>query len=273
MLIKIITFFFLILFEILSSQTHRFIYELEIHKKKDIIKNNMALDINDDAVKFYDFEFVRRDSIRKTGENSQYFSIPDQMLVRKPNSFENKMFFYRGYDYFVIRSMDKIDWELKKDTRKVKDYILQKATTHFGGREWTAWFSPEIPFQEGPYKFRGLSGLIFEIYDSENIFHYTLVKSVNLTETFDTTDFLETHYGKKPLAVSLKKFHKISLDSYHNVVEDYSNFVKKGGSIASDGYDLNTPEQIRQRKKSIQKSRRDHYLPIERDKAIPYPED
>lgn len=259
-------------FGILSSQNHRFIYKLKINKKDDIVKTNMALDISESAVKFYDFGFVKRDSIRKTGKNSQYFSESDQLLLRKPNSFENKMYFSHGYDYFVIKSNDKIDWKLENETKKVQEYTLQKATTNFGGRKWTAWFSPEIPFQEGPYKFRGLSGLIFEIYDSENIFHYTLVKSINLQEAFDTTDFLETHYGKKPIAVSLKQYNKIKLDSYNNVIEELSNFIRKGGSIASDD-DLSTPEQIRERKKSIQKSIKEYYLPIEKDKAIPYPND
>jgi GLPGLI family protein len=47
---------------------------------------------------------------------------------------------------------------------------LQKAT-NFGGRLWIiAWFNLEIPINEGPYKFRGLSGLIFEIGDSQTQF-------------------------------------------------------------------------------------------------------
>ena len=78
--------------------------------------------------------------------------------------------------------------EIAEGNEKVDNYTLQKASTNFGGRNWTAWFNSEIPFQEG-YKFTGLSGLIFEIYDSENIFHYSLIKSLNLPETFDTNNF------------------------------------------------------------------------------------
>jgi GLPGLI family protein len=50
-----------------------------------------------------------------------------------------------------------------------KDFgqIRENATTKFGGRNWTAWFCEQIPFQEGPYKFRGLPALIFEISDNE----------------------------------------------------------------------------------------------------------
>ena len=255
------------------SQTHRFIYELEIHKIEDTVKVNMALDINKDQIKFYDFEFVKLDSLRKKGGNDQYFSDSDQNLVRKSNTYDNEMFFSRGYDYFVISSQDKMDWKLEKETKKVKNYTLQKATAKFGGRDWTAWFCKEIPFQEGPYKFRGLSGLIFEIYDSENVFHYTFVENKNLPETYDTTDFLETHYGKKPIDVSLKKYQDMRLVYYHNIVQDLSDFVEQGWQIASvsDNTSLDNKTKILAEKKAIQQSIKDFYMPIERDKAIPYP--
>lgn len=49
---------------------------------------------------------------------------------------------------------------------------LQKAKTFFGGRYWEAWFSNDTPLQEGPYKFKGLPGLIYEMRDSKNNFIY-----------------------------------------------------------------------------------------------------
>ena len=157
----------------------------------------MALDISRDYVKFYDYEFIRKDSIRKnTGRNLQYFSDSDQALIRKTNSFNNNSYFSSGYDYFLIPSEDKIQWKIEKEKKIIQNHTLQKATTDFGGRKWTAWFENEIPFQEGPYKFRGLPGLIFEICDSENIFHYILIKSENISETYDTSDFRNTLWKK-----------------------------------------------------------------------------
>lgn len=38
-----------------------------------------------------------------------------------------------------------------------------------------AWFTTEIPINEGPYKFNGLPGLIIEMYDTEQIFKFSLV--------------------------------------------------------------------------------------------------
>jgi GLPGLI family protein len=233
----------------------------------------MALDITKNSVKFYDYEFVKEDSIKKsTCKNLQYFSDSEQHISRKINSFENKSYFSFGYDYFVISSTDKMDWKLENDTKNIQTYQLQKATTSFGGRNWIAWFSSEIPFQEGPYKFRGLSGLIFEIYDTENIFHYTLIKSKNIAKTYDTTSFLETRYGKKSIPITLKQYQKIKLDYYNNIIEDLNKFRENGGSIASEK-EANSKEDLMKQKKEMQQSIKTYYLPIETDKSIPYPRD
>ncbi|MDO5616329.1 MAG: GLPGLI family protein [Cruoricaptor ignavus] len=270
--IRPFTILLLLIFGISNAQTHRFVYELTVqHPHSGLDKYNMVLDINPDSVKFYDYEFLRIDSIRKkSGKNIQTNSETDQRIFRKRNSNENKTFHTHTYDYFVVNSTDKIDWKIEKETKKTENFLLQKATTEFGGRQWIAWFDSDIPFQEGPYKFQGLSGLIFEIYDTENIFHYTLIKSISLSEIADTTDFLETYYGKKPIPINIEKYHKIKLDYYHNIIEILNDFAKKGGTIASED-DISTPEEISKKRNLIQKSIKENYLPIEKNKAIPYP--
>ena len=117
-----------------------------------------------------------------------------------------------------------------------------------------------------------MSGLIFEIYDSEDLFHYTLVKSKNLPKTFETNNFLETHYGKKSIPITLKQYQKVKLDYYNNIIEDLDKFRENGGSIASEK-EINSKEDIIKQKKEMQMGIKNYYLPIEKDKAIPYPKD
>lgn len=269
---NILHFFCLFCISFSYAQTHRFHYELTIRKPTDTTTINMILDIDKEMTKFYDEEFLKIDSINKsTGSSMQTNSESDQLLNRKTNSSSNLHYLTHTYDYYVIKSDDKMSWQLEKETKKIEDITLQKATTNFGGRKWAAWFDSKIPIQEGPYKFNGLSGLIYEVYDEENIFHYSLLKNENLPQTYDTTDFLETHYGKKPITVSLKQYQKVKLNYYNNIVEILKEFANKGGSIASE-QDLNTPEEIEKRRKTLQQSIKKYYLPIEKDKAIPYPE-
>jgi GLPGLI family protein len=35
------------------------------------------------------------------------------------------------------------------EKQKIGEYEAQKATTEFGGRQWTAWFTEAIPFPDG----------------------------------------------------------------------------------------------------------------------------
>ncbi|RXM57797.1 GLPGLI family protein [Chryseobacterium sp. CH1] len=37
-------------------------------------------------------------------------------------------------------------------------YKSQKAETNYGGRNWIAWFTTELPFADGPLYFNGLFG-------------------------------------------------------------------------------------------------------------------
>ncbi|MHA6727528.1 GLPGLI family protein [Chryseobacterium sp. A301] len=268
---KLLLLLALNLFSMAICQTHRFLYELNIKKNGYEEKTNMTLDIDKDFVKFYDYEFVLRDSINKaTGQTSEAFSEIDQRLYRKAGSFENRNMFRQGYDYYAISSKDKMNWKIENEHKKVDGFELQKATLAFGERQWTAWFCPEIPFQEGPYKFRGLPGLIFEVYDSEDIFHYSMVKSENLAQTYDTHNFLETHYGKKPISITQKQFHTLKVDHFNNIVEVLNRHRENGVSIATEG-ELATKEEINKKRKSLQDNIKSYYLPIEKDRAIPYP--
>lgn len=63
-------------------------------------------------------------------------------------------------------------WQIHRETQNILGYPSQKATTRFGGRNWVAWFTVDIPFSDGPYKFAGLPGLItrLESEDEECIF-------------------------------------------------------------------------------------------------------
>ncbi len=67
------------------------------------------------------------------------------------------------------------DWQICGDTATISGYKAQKATCNFGGRSWIAWFSPEIPYNDGPYKFNGLPGLVVKVHDTRNHYVFELL--------------------------------------------------------------------------------------------------
>jgi len=72
-------------------------------------------------------------------------------------------------------NMGLFNWQLTNETATLYGYKVQKATTEFGGRKWIAWFAPELPFRDGPYKFNGLPGLIVKVNDSRNHYVYEFI--------------------------------------------------------------------------------------------------
>jgi GLPGLI family protein len=57
-------------------------------------------------------------------------------------------------------------WELLPDTATILSYPCQKAVCRFKGRDYEAWFTPDIPRSEGPWKLHGLPGLILKAQDA-----------------------------------------------------------------------------------------------------------
>jgi GLPGLI family protein len=89
---------------------------------------------------------------------------------------------YKNYPTGKVTTLDQIatsrfrceeenerpDWEVLPDTVTILSFPCQKAITHFKGRDYEAWFTPEIPRSDGPWKLHGLPGLILRASDSRN---------------------------------------------------------------------------------------------------------
>ncbi|MCL1667082.1 GLPGLI family protein [Elizabethkingia ursingii] len=257
---------------LMHSQTRRYIYQLTY--TDNVTKNskrnvNMVLDINPKDVKFYEYGFLETDSLNQLPDAIRHYrgSETKQLLKRDANSFNNTNF-YRVRDYFAFPSEDPIQWTLKNETKQIDQYKVQKATTDFGGRKWTAWFAPDIQINEGPYKFRGLPGLIFEISDNEGHFHYKLVKNKNFSKTQSTENFLETYYGQTPTKISMVMYKKLFLDYYNDPFAWARSAPEGRWTIKIGDKEYKTKADLKEATENSQKTMRDSYNPIEKNNAV-----
>lgn len=69
-----------------------------------------------------------------------------------------------------------IEWQIQDESKNVLGYACQKAVGQLYNREWTVWFTMDIPVSEGPWLLSGLPGLILEANDADNIFHFTAIE-------------------------------------------------------------------------------------------------
>lgn len=76
---------------------------------------------------------------------------------------------------FVYEDAEVPEWELTHLRDTIAGYSCHAAETTFRGRRWRAWFSTEIPIGLGPWKLRGLPGLVLGAEDAEGTFRWRCV--------------------------------------------------------------------------------------------------
>ncbi|MFC6858124.1 GLPGLI family protein [Zunongwangia atlantica] len=113
------------------------------------------------------------------------------------------------YSFKYKQDLNQIDWEIQSETKEIIGFKVQKARGAFAGRNYVAWFAPELPFSDGPYKFAGLPGLILEISDLQNQYHFSL------------TSFQEL---EKPVSriLNLDDYKTVSQKELDQVRDDYN---------------------------------------------------
>jgi len=110
-----------------------------------------------------------------------------------------------------------LQWEILHETKEIKGFKCQLAKTVTDtGDTFFAWFTKDIPIQEGPFRFKGLSGLILEIYNKSKtieIYATDLKKSEAVIEPLQ--------YGK---IIELKSKDQY-LKTRKNYLQDPSGFT------------------------------------------------
>ena len=255
------------------AQTHRFIYDV-VYKKDSTsnitTKENYILDIGTKETKYYTYDFFVADSLITNN-----IPFPKEMklntsdiIVHKNNNNEFSQYDLLENTVLQLQTNDTQKWNLSQEKKNIKNLSLQKAITTWGGRNWTAWFAEEIPFQEGPYKFHGLPGLIVEIYDDKKNYHFELVRSEKIKE--EENQFIEMS-EKLGIPITWEKYKTAKLKYYESPVNFIKNSAENSEQLyLNDGTIVNS-KNSKEIDEQLRNSIRKYNNPIELDKVIAYP--
>lgn len=143
-----------------------------------IAEERMLLEVGSSVSKFSSYEHFQIDSLLRVSTLS-VSSIALKVLSRKhlsPEFFESVFFNYPANrvtltgrivatDFVYDEPLPVFEWKITEETDSWCGYLIQKALCRFRGRDYEAWFAPDIPVPLGPWKFWGLPGLIIKIHD------------------------------------------------------------------------------------------------------------
>lgn len=225
----------------LFAQTNRFVYQVtmkpDASNKSDIKTENAYLDISQEKSVFYSENRLKRDSVIQAAIQSggaRGFNR-DQMQnlrsninysVEKDKKSQKTIFKDRiGRDVYTYEEDRPISWKIFPETTKIGEYKVQKAETDFGGRKWTAWFTTDLPYQDGPYKFGGLPGLIVKVEDDKGEYSFDLMKNYKIADFPTLNQFGNTIKVKRTDYIKQQK----------KFMEDPMAFMSQGGGTMRIG--------------------------------------
>lgn len=262
-----------------TAQTNRFIYEYRyipnINEKDTVRTELMALDITPKGSTYQSLAKIQQDSVfaadfqkmvaggsigqsikaRRMGGRSIRYSVekeyPDFQIFLKDNL---------GGDHFKILENEKQNWTVLPDTQTFGAYKAQKATTTWGGRRWTAWFSTEIPFADGPYKFAGLPGLIVKVEDGTGSHSMLLKANKTVPSAAEQQNEVRNgnmsfRFGSQEISVTEEQFKKAWKDYINDPAKSMRQHMGGSGDgnvrvfrmQGADGREISDPAEIARR--------------------------
>ncbi|WP_419869887.1 GLPGLI family protein [Chryseobacterium sp. CT-SW4] len=197
------------------------VYQKIPHKKLD----NGAILISAKGMSIPKTKFPYR--IIQSGENIQYFRwVAMTALTYKEPIIDN--------------------WKLINESKVINSFNCKKAEVSYKGRNWIAWYSTEIPFPYGPYKFGGLPGLIIKIVDDKGDYDFELVKSVSNTKLNGKLTSINIEKYRDAVETTQYKFEKALKNANENAI----GILQNSGTTIIQGQEI-LQQRIKERQLNL----------------------
>ncbi len=259
------------------AQTHRFVYDVEYKRdsaSEVLSKDVYHLDTDGQKSKYYIRDYFTADSLISNNlpfPKDAALKDSDILIHNTGEDLYERLELLQG-TVLKLSEKAKQEWQLTNEKKQMQGMTWQKALASWGGRKWTAWFVPEIPFQEGPYKFHGLPGLIVEVYDEGRNYHFTLNRTQKIAH--ETQNQFLDMAEEQAYPVSHEKYVETKLKYYEAPVAFLRN--SSGSASSSQNFYLNdgtlvTAANSREVNRFLREQILKYNNPPELDQAIRYP--
>jgi GLPGLI family protein len=121
---------------------------------------------------------ILENSLGDTYGSNSYDGVSEQIYKNRRNGtiiLLNTLGGLAGEWYKGTDPVGVMNWTIEPETAVFFDYPCQKASLRFRGRNYEAWFAPQIPINDGPWKFFGLPGLILKVKDLDEQFVFECI--------------------------------------------------------------------------------------------------
>lgn len=125
-------------------------------------------------------------------------------------------------DWFEVEeAVPDFGWKVCDEWKEMLGYRVRRAECSFRGRDYVAWFAPELPVSEGPWKFCGLPGLVMHVYDTECQYVYMM------TGIRQVPDLPVMIPDEQYVRTDLRKYYR----TLRRYIEDPIGFVTSGMDV------------------------------------------
>jgi len=188
-------------------------------------------------------EYRNRDAAMARLDNYEMYKsvsrLPDEAVFK--NYPEGKTRVHDRFDFCQWRIDEDIKkpvWNITDTSKTIMGYDCILAYTEYRGRKWEAWFTPEIPIPDGPWKLCGLPGLILSASDSKGHYRYDAVSILN--KNIGDVEYFDYDAGNR-LSVSRGKALPRKWKSMH---EDIRYMILSSGMYGVHNPNIKKREHI-----------------------------
>ena len=220
-------------FTVLNAQVYQLNYQfgeyIAVFNRQNLYNTTLEYDVKENKSLY---TVIKLDKDTKTG------MLDDNTIVLGSKKIDNELV-YSDFDTSEMVIQEQIDiemmnfvekiptikWNLVNETKTENNLKLNKATTTFRGRNYSVWYTLDIPVNVGPWKLHGLPGAIVTATEDKGRYSWQLTgvkKLENSTiknplenknyKVKDIKDYPELKFEVPPRIVA--KFRQIDPDGH-----------------------------------------------------------